>query len=101
MGKDKYVRFDWAAKSLLRNKENFEILEGLIEVLLDVLSTAQKDAMAEGEAIGLEKGRAEGFHVVLVKLKESLKKDITFVKDSIKNKSLCPNLLFGRRLFCL
>jgi len=34
MGKDKYVRFDWAAKRLLRNKENFEILEGLIEVLL-------------------------------------------------------------------
>jgi len=34
MGKNKYVSFDWAVKHLLRDKENFEILEGLIEVLL-------------------------------------------------------------------
>ena len=34
MAKDKYVRFDWAAKRMLRNKANFSVLEGLIMVLL-------------------------------------------------------------------
>lgn len=31
---DRYVRFDWAAKNILRDKSNFSILEGLITVLL-------------------------------------------------------------------
>ena len=35
MAKDKYVRFDWAAKRMLRNKANFGVLEGLIAVLLN------------------------------------------------------------------
>lgn len=32
---DKYVRFDWAIKRLLRNKANFGVLEGLLTVLLN------------------------------------------------------------------
>lgn len=32
--KDKYIRFDWAAKRLLRNKVNFGVLEGFLTVLL-------------------------------------------------------------------
>lgn len=35
MAKDKYVRFDWAAKRMLRDKTNFCVLEGLIKVLLN------------------------------------------------------------------
>ena len=35
MEKDKYIRFDWAVKRLLRNKANFDVLEGLLTVLLD------------------------------------------------------------------
>lgn len=31
----KYVRFDWAAKRILRDKANFDVLEGLITVLLN------------------------------------------------------------------
>lgn len=34
MAENKYIRFDWAAKKILRDKENFSILEGLITVLL-------------------------------------------------------------------
>ena len=34
MEKDKYIRFDWAAKRILRDKANFVILEGLLNVLL-------------------------------------------------------------------
>ena len=28
--KDRYIRFDWAAKRLLRNKANFGVLEGFL-----------------------------------------------------------------------
>ena len=32
--RDRYIRFDWAIKRLLRNKTNFGVLEGLLTVLL-------------------------------------------------------------------
>lgn len=34
MAENKYIRFDWAAKKILRDKANFSVLEGLITVLL-------------------------------------------------------------------
>lgn len=34
MGHSRYIRFDWAAKKILRDKANFSILEGLCTVLL-------------------------------------------------------------------
>lgn len=34
MGENKYIRFDWAMKRLLRQKANFGILEGLLTTLL-------------------------------------------------------------------
>lgn len=34
MKQSRFVRFDWAAKKLLRNKANFVVLEGLLTVLL-------------------------------------------------------------------
>ena len=30
---NKYIRFDWAVKRMLRDKANFSVLEGLITVL--------------------------------------------------------------------
>ena len=35
MGKNRYIRFDWAAKYMLRNKADFAIFEGLISVLVN------------------------------------------------------------------
>ena len=32
---NKYIRFDWAVKRMLRDKANFGVLEGLITVLLN------------------------------------------------------------------
>ena len=40
--KDKYIRFDWAMKRLLRNKANFAVLEGLITTLLGEKMTIRK-----------------------------------------------------------
>ena len=34
MSKNKYIRFDWAAKYMLRNKADFAIFEGLISILV-------------------------------------------------------------------
>ena len=31
---DKYIRFDWTVKRMLRDKANFSVLEGLITVLI-------------------------------------------------------------------
>ena len=31
----KLIRFDWAMKSILRNKANFDVLEGFMSALLD------------------------------------------------------------------
>ena len=33
-GNHKFIRFDWAAKRMLRDKANFGVLEGLLTVLL-------------------------------------------------------------------
>jgi predicted transposase/invertase (TIGR01784 family) len=35
MAKESYIRFDWAAKRLLRQKSNFVVLEGFLSTLLD------------------------------------------------------------------
>ena len=34
MEKERYIRFDWAMKRMLRDKANFAVLEGLLTVLL-------------------------------------------------------------------
>jgi predicted transposase/invertase (TIGR01784 family) len=34
MGKNSFIRFDWAAKRLLRQKSNFVVLEGLLSTLI-------------------------------------------------------------------
>lgn len=39
---NKYIRFDWAMKRLLRDKANFAVLEGLITTLLGEKMTIQK-----------------------------------------------------------
>ena len=48
MAHDKYVRFDWAAKRMLRDKANFGVLEGLVSVLLE--EEIHIDEILESEA---------------------------------------------------
>ncbi len=33
---DRYIRFDWAVKRLLRHKANFGVLEGFLTVLISI-----------------------------------------------------------------
>ena len=39
---NRYIRFDWAMKRLLRNKANFSVLEGLLTTLLNEKIVIQK-----------------------------------------------------------
>ena len=48
MNKSKLVRFDWAIKYLLRNKANFDILEGFLSELLKTPITIQEILESEG-----------------------------------------------------
>ena len=45
---EKYIRFDWAAKRMLRDKANYGVLEGLVSVLLDETVTIVELLESEG-----------------------------------------------------
>lgn len=45
---EKYIRFDWAAKRILRDKANFSVLEGFITVLLNEDVKIQEILESEG-----------------------------------------------------
>jgi len=51
MSKSKYIRFDWAAKNILRNKEDFVVLESFMR--------SWAEGYAEGFAEGYKQGKAE------------------------------------------
>lgn len=45
---NKFIRFDWAAKRMLRDKANFAVLEGLVEVLIG--ETVKIEEILESES---------------------------------------------------
>ena len=45
---NKYIRFDWAVKRMLRDKANFAVLEGLVTVLLNEKITIKEILESEG-----------------------------------------------------
>ena len=45
---NKYIRFDWAMKRLLRNKANHVVLEGFLSVLLEQNIKIHKFLESEG-----------------------------------------------------
>ena len=64
---DKYVRFDWAVKRMLRDKANFSVLEGLITVLLG--EPVKIDEILESE--GNQDAIDDKFNRVDIKAKNS------------------------------
>ena len=48
---NKYIRFDWAVKRMLRDKANFVVLEGLITVLTGEKVTITEILESEGNQI--------------------------------------------------
>ena len=62
---EKYIRFDWAVKRMLRDKANFAVLEGLITVL-----TGERVTIAEIlESEGNQENASDKFNRVDIKAK--------------------------------
>ena len=64
---EKYIRFDWAVKRMLRDKANFGVLEGLITVLLG--EPVKIDEILESE--GNQDNEDDKFNRVDIKAKDS------------------------------
>ena len=64
---EKYIRFDWAVKRMLRDKANFDVLEGLITVLLGEKITIVE--LLESEAN--QETEDDKFYRVDIKAKDS------------------------------
>ncbi|MDE5813306.1 MAG: Rpn family recombination-promoting nuclease/putative transposase [Muribaculaceae bacterium] len=62
-----YIRFDWAMKHMLREKSNFEILEGLISVLIG--ETIKIEEIIESESN--QENESDKFNRVDIKAKNS------------------------------
>ena len=65
---NKYIRFDWAVKRMLRDKANFSVLEGLVTVLLG--SPVKILEILESE--GNQESSTDKFNRVDVKAKNGL-----------------------------
>ena len=54
---NKYIRFDWAVKRMLRDKANFAVLEGLVTVLIGtpikILEILESEGNQENATDGL------------------------------------------------
>lgn len=71
-----YIRFDWAMKHMLRDKENFEILEGLVRVLIgddieieEILESESNQDSADDKFNRVDiKARNSKGHIILVEV---------------------------------
>lgn len=64
---EKYIRFDWAVKRMLRDKANFSVLEGLITVLLGEKITIEEILESEGNQEAVD----DKFNRVDIKARDS------------------------------
>ena len=51
---DRYIRFDWAIKRLLRQKANFDVLEGFLTVFLGEKITIVELLESEGNQLSAD-----------------------------------------------
>ncbi len=92
MGNDnEFIRFDWAIKHILREKSNFEILEGFISVLLG--EDVKIDEILESESN--QTSDSDKFNRVDIKAKNS-KGHIIIVEVQLTNQyQYLKRILYG------
>lgn len=77
---DRYIRFDWAIKRLLRQKANFDVLEGFLTVFLGEKITIVELLESEGNQLSAD----DKFNRV----------DINYLKDgTIRPDTTAPGLV--------
>ena len=91
MGK-KLIRFDWAMKTLLRNKANFDVLEGFLSALLEddnitILNILESETNPEDET--------DKFNRVDLLVEDSKKRKIYIEIQNTRESDYLESLLFG------
>jgi predicted transposase/invertase (TIGR01784 family) len=90
----KLVRFDWFIKNLLRNKADFEILEGfLCELLKDDIKILKVLDILESE--GGKKDQLDKFNRVDVLVKTSTDERIIIEVQNTKELDYLQRILYG------
>jgi hypothetical protein len=92
MANTKVVRFDWALKHLLRDKSNFDILEGFLSALLEddeikVLQILESEANQDDES--------DKFNRVDVLIEDGNKRKIIIEIQNTRESHYLERLLFG------
>lgn len=89
--KDRYIRFDWAIKRLLRNKANFGVLEGLLTVLLG----EQIHILEILESEGNQQDENDKFNRVDIKARDSKDEIIIVEIQNTRELYYLERILYG------
>lgn len=89
--KDRYIRFDWAVKRLLRNKANFGVLEGFLTVLLGEPIRIVEILESEGN----QQRENEKFNRVDIKARNSKDEIIIVEVQNTREIYYLERILFG------
>ncbi len=88
---DRYIRFDWAVKRLLRNKANFGVLEGFLTVLLNEPIRIVEILESEGN----QQRENEKFNRVDIKARNSKDEIIIVEMQNTREIYYLERILFG------
>lgn len=91
MGKNSYIRFDWAIKRLLRDKANFSVLEGLLTVLFDDKTQIVEILESEGN----QQAETDKFNRVDIKAKNSKGEIIIVEVQNTRELYYLERILYG------
>jgi predicted transposase/invertase (TIGR01784 family) len=86
------IRFDWAIKSLLRDKANFDILEGFLSALLEDDSIEIIELLGEE---GQQEDENEKFNRVDILVKDNQDRRIIIEVQTTRESDYLERLLFG------
>jgi len=88
----KLIRFDWAIKSLLRDKANFDVLEGFLSALLEDDSIQIIELLGEE---GQQDDEDEKFNRVDILVKDNQDRRIIIEVQTTREADYLERLLFG------
>ena len=88
---DKYIRFDWAIKRLLRQKANFDVLEGFLTVFLKEKVTIIEILESEGNQLAAD----DKFNRVDIKARNSKDEIIIIEIQNTRELYYLERILYG------
>lgn len=91
MANERYIRFDWAMKRMLRNKANFDVIEGLLTVLLG----EQVKIVEILESEGNQEDESDKFNRVDIKAKNSKDEIIIVEIQQTRELYYLQRILYG------